>query len=386
MEEYNTTLSFTPTKAKNVSRKRSPPPTRPTVCGVCDTICIYSAVELIFIIGILANVLVFIRVIRDKKLRKPTFVALAQLALFEGLFLLFHTALNVELILYRTTCHVRTVAWSYVRGTLAMFWFCAAFHVTLLAAMRYIILTHPMKSLTLLTNKRIIIASVCLSIVSVLIFGTIMLVMRLKGHTPETENYISVITWFLTYFIPIVLTSVLHFVKLLFVRRSSKFQKDASGSHLKHRKSSARMVKIITIVIIAGALLPLPRFTLKILQDVCDIRIRNSTLRSHLLGASGLLFLLNFSINPFIYSFRSEVFRESLRRMTGSKISATNKKKQLHEVPSRTTQSGSPVIRTKSASQTNVTSLDDEIDTTNHVNPLELNDDMIYTTYHSTHL
>ena len=366
MEEYNTTLSFS--EIKNVSRQTSPSPTPTTDCEVCDTQCIYSAVELIFIVGVLANALVLERVIRDKKLRKPTFVALAQLALFEGLFLLFNTAINVEDVLHSILCHRRAEEWHHVNAVLAVFWFCASFHVTLLAAMRYIMLAHPMRSLTLLTNKRIIIASVCLVIVSVLIFGTITLVVYLKGKTPAVE----IITWFLTYCTPLLTTSVLHFVKISVVRRSLKFQKNASVNDVKRRNSSKRMIKIITIVIISGALLPLLRLVLRILEGVCDICIQNTAISDHLTGISMLLFLLNFSINPFIYSFQSDTFRDSLRRMTAG------------VTPFRAS-----VISRTSTSQSNFTSdetMDNENDTAHPVTHLELKDDITNTATYTTHL
>lgn len=322
MDYYNTTVRSTRKPPRNVSR-RIPSQTKPgtSVCGMCDTICIYSATELIFVIGIIANFLVVFRVIVDKKLRKPTFVAVAQLALAEGLFLLFQTVLNVEYILFSILCHVRGEAWTYVNGILAMFWFNAAFHVTLLAAMRYIILAYPFKQLNLLTNKRIIIASLFIWIVSFFIFGSIMLRNKLSTRSEQDQLYIKAITWFLTYFTPIVLTTVLHFVKISVVRKSADIQIDITP-HTELRKSSMRMVKIIAIVIIAGALLPLPRFVLVILQEISEVRITNITLRRHLRGVSGLLFLLNYSINPFIYSLSSETFRESLRRMTLSTAAA----------------------------------------------------------------
>lgn len=318
MDYYNSTIRSTRQPPRNVSRRIPALPTSAPVCGVCNTMCIYSAVEIIFVVGIIANFLVVFRVTVDKKLRKPTFIALAQLALAEGLFLLFQTVLNVEYILFTTMCHVRGEAWTYVNGILAMFWFSAAFHVTLLAAMRYIILAYPFKSLKLLTTKRIIIASLFVWIISFIIFGSIMLRGKLSTQSKQDQLYIKAITWFLTYFTPIVLTAVLHFVKISVVKKSAEIQMDIT-THRELRKSSMRMVKIIAIVITAGALLPLPRFVLMIVQEISEVRITDVTLRSHLRGVSGLLFLLNYSINPFIYSLSSDTFRNSLRRMTRPK-------------------------------------------------------------------
>ena len=344
------TSSVLEIKSKNITRRVRP--TLAPVCGVCDTICIYSAVELVFIIGIMANILVLIRVIRDKELQRPTFVALAQLALSEALFLLFHTMINIELILHRNICYKRTEAWSYVSGILAIFWFSAALHVTLLAAIRYIVLAHPVRALTLLTNKRIIAVSIGISLSSVAIFGAMMLGTKLSEVKGKANNYVRITTWVLTYFAPIVLTAVLHFVKMSVVRKSSRFRDQTPEKKRERQKSAMRMVTIITIVIVAGVILPFPRLIYTIVVDICKVQIKDSTLRAHFKGVSGLLFLLSFSINPFIYSFKSVMFRRSLQKM---KTSVNSWKYQLSsEDLTQATSVGTPEVRAKSISLSNV--------------------------------
>ena len=155
----NTTAMLNLTGPENQLRLRNvtnggPSPRRPPMsqmlnCGYCDTICIYTCIRLIFVIGVLANALMIFRVIRDKKLRSPTFIALASLAVADSLYLLFQLVLSVEFIITKMTCGTKIqFIFKHLPGFLAMFWFSASFHVTLLAAMRYIVLVHPIKTLT----------------------------------------------------------------------------------------------------------------------------------------------------------------------------------------------------------------------------------------------
>ncbi|KAH3826680.1 hypothetical protein DPMN_128590 [Dreissena polymorpha] len=60
------------------------------MCYTCTGKCVYDVVRLIFIFGICANFLVLWRTVADKKLRSPTFVAIACLALSDAMFLLLN--------------------------------------------------------------------------------------------------------------------------------------------------------------------------------------------------------------------------------------------------------------------------------------------------------
>ena len=355
-------LNFT--NSSNKCRPRGPSG-QMQICGYCDVQCIYTAVRLVFIIGVLVNILMVSRVIRDKKLRTPTFIALASLAISDALFLLFNIVIGVEFIFTRTTCNTRDrTFFNYLPGLLAMFWFSASFHVTFLAAMRYIVLAHPLKALVLLTKKRMIIMSVLIWVVAVLTFGTIMLTNRIRdkpmqgastGQRRAKRDYIKIITWFLTYFMPIVITSLLHFVKILVLKRNSAKQTQIQANVLdgRRRHSSRRMARVIILIIIAGVILPLPTLILEMLKDVSDIDIKDVTLRSHLRGIAKTLFLLSFSINPFIYSFGSKTFRNSLRRMTLSKKSLNARSIEQN---TRTTPVGTPVIKSRSNRESNALS------------------------------
>ena len=162
----------------------------------------------------------------------------------------------------------------------------------------------------------------------------------------EKGARIRIVTWFLTYFTPLVLTAILHIIKLIKVQ-SANFehtQLRVSNSQEKNQRSANRMTRVIIFVILAGTVLPLPSFVSEMLKDTCNIYLRNETARAHLQGISKILFLLDFAINPFIYSFNSKTFRSSLRRMTKSSIKSNL---GAHEQNTRTTPLESPKIKPK---------------------------------------
>ena len=356
----NATIDDNPLKPRNNSNRgpglRRRPPQQTPDCGTCNDACVYSCVRLLFVVGVLANALMIFRVIRDKKLRSPTFIALASLAVADGLYLLIKLALTVDDIITQMTCGTKMkFTFKHLPGFMAMFWFSASFHVSLLAAMRYVVLVYPLKTLTLLTQKRIIFVSVSIWVVSVVTFGSIMISYEIDGLTRDSEKgtIIRIVTWILAYFTPVVLTAILHIVKLIKVRKFAanlgQTPIRVSDSQIRNKRPANRMIRIIIIIILAGAILPLPAFVLGILKDTCNIYIKNATTRVHFQGLSQFLFLLNFAINPFIYAYNSKTFRSSLRRMTRSSIRPNLGALDQH---SKTTPSGSPDIKSKQPRKT----------------------------------
>ena len=298
------------------------------------------------------------RVVKDKKLRSPTFIALASLAVADGLYLLFKFVLNVDTIITHMTCGTRMkFTFKHLPGFLAIFWFSASFHVSLLAAMRYVVLVHPIKALTLLTEKRIILISVSIWVVSGITFGGIMISNEIEEVTKGNNKgtIIRIATWVLAFCTPVVLTAILHIVKLLKVRKAANPEHASirvTDSQVRNQRSATRMTRIIIFIILAGAILPLPSFVLAMLKDTCNIYLRDETTRVHFHGISQILFLLNFAINPFIYSFNSETFRNSLRRMTKSSIISNL---GALDQNTKTTPLGTPEIKPKILQKTKET-------------------------------
>ena len=331
----NLTVPESPFRLGNESNRgpgpRKPPRQSPN-CGTCETECIYECIRLLFVIGVLANTLTIFRVISDKKLRSPTFTALASLAVADGLHLLLKLVLCVDAIITQMTCGTKIwFKFKHLPGILALLWFSASLHVSLLAAMRYVILVHPLKMLTLLSQRRIIFISASIWVLSGITFGGIMISNEIEPISKENNKgtMISIVTWSISYFTPLALTAILHIVKLLKVRKAPNLNHAAiraTDSQARNQRSADRMTKIIIFVILASVVLPLPVIVLAMLKDMFDIHIRDN---AHVYGISQIMFLLNFSINPFIYSFSSKTFRESLRRMMNRRMTKSSNQSNL---------------------------------------------------------
>ncbi|XP_060594143.1 melanocyte-stimulating hormone receptor-like [Ruditapes philippinarum] len=279
-------------------------------CGYCDTACIYSAIETLFIIGIVANMFVITRVIRDRNLHDPTFVAIAALAIADLLFLTLNLTTSFERVILSVTCSSPVIISSPYYILKSIFWFSANTHVALLAVLRYITLAYPLRANAYLTIKKVIISSIVVWIIGMIITGSLTALINAKiilaGRSQEFLLYL----WLSVYFLPLVITCVLHILKICMVKGSISFTTtDAT------RKSIQRMSKIVVVVIVMAAVLPLPRLIHKCLKLAGRDVYPPSDFRTHFGEIADCLFLINNFINPFIYGFMSEKFRGSLKSM-----------------------------------------------------------------------
>ena len=298
------------TKSIPGGRRRRP-------CGSCTDACVFSAIEMCLVLGIIANIIVIIRVIKDRKLRSNTFVGIACLAFADSAFLLLNLTLTYELVIRRVTCTLP----SQIRGHVFAFfmgvtWFSANGHVALMAILRYIILVYPIKSQAYLTLKRIILMSVSVWVLGFIIRGIFTLIIRLTNTRPRKSVLIFLGLWIIIYFLPLLVTITLHIMKVKLVKKTSHHSDNALV-----RKSVARMSKIIVVIIVCATLLPLPRMIFGIIDVVDEVKYPSRSVKSYFRSIAHLLFLVNNCINPCIYAFMSKPFRNSLMRMFGKEAS-----------------------------------------------------------------
>lgn len=278
-------------------------------CGYCNEKCVYSALELAFIIGVLANLLVVVRVIRDRKLRNPTFIGIAALAVADLFFLTLNLTVSFETVIVTFTCS-RPVIISrpfYIMNSMS--WFAANSHVALLAVIRYISLACPVTASVILRPLRVVLLSVGVWILGMVLLGTLAGLITLRIIIPGTSGEFVIIWWITVYLLPLLVTTVLHVLKICMVKRSIKI----SSAKATNRKLVQRMSTIVIMVIIMAALLPLPRLVYNCLHVVGDDAFPSKQFKIHFQGISHLLYLINHFINPFMYAFLSKKFRRSLK-------------------------------------------------------------------------
>ncbi|XP_045177658.2 melanocyte-stimulating hormone receptor-like [Mercenaria mercenaria] len=279
-------------------------------CGYCDTKCVYSGVQTVFIIGIIANFFVIARVIRDKRLRDSTFVAIAALAVADLLFLTLNLSTAFERVILSVTCSSPKVISKPYYILKSIFWFSANTHVALLAILRYITLAYPLRANAFLSPKKVIFSSLLVWVLGFVITGTLTGLITVRLILPGRSQEFLIFLWISVYLLPLIVTCVLHILKICLVKRA--VTETATEST---RKSIQRMSKIVIVVIIMAAVLPLPRLINKCMKLAGRDVFPSSDFKTHFGEIADILFLANNSINPFIYGFLSDKFRRSLKQM-----------------------------------------------------------------------
>ncbi|XP_045183452.2 melanocortin receptor 4-like [Mercenaria mercenaria] len=278
-------------------------------CGYCDEKCVYSAIELGFTIGVLANLLVIVRVIRDRKLRDPSFIGIAALAVADLLFLTLNLTVSFETVIISYTC-TRPVIISrpfYIMNS--MCWFAANSHVALLAVIRYVSIARPVSASVFLRPARVILLSCCVWALGMILLGTLAGLITLRIIIPGTSHEFIIVWWITVYLLPLVVTIILHLLKIVIVRRSFR----VSSAKETNRKLVQRMSTIVVMVIVMATVLPLPRLIFNCLRVVGNSAFPSKEFKTHFRGISHMLFLINHFINPFMYALMSRKFRHSLK-------------------------------------------------------------------------
>lgn len=299
------------------------PPTLP--CGYCDINCIYNAIEMAFIIGVVANILVIARVAKDKRLRDPTFIGIAALAFADLMFLTLNLLLSFETVAVSITCLPPKLLsgrpW-YILNS--MIWFSANSHVALLAILRYITIAYPIQASVFLTAKRVVMLSAGVWVLGMLLLGTLAALITARIVKPGTSGEFIIIWWITVYLIPLIVTTILHILKMFRLKKTSK---DIASTIT--RRSMSRMSVIVPLVITMATVLPLPKLIFNCMRTAGYDTFPSQKFRMHFQGLSHLIYLVNHFINPFIYGFLSQKFRRSLKDMLSCWFAADKKKNSL---------------------------------------------------------
>ena len=302
------------------SGSRVPEETTPIVypCGYCDIHCIYHAIYCVFTVGIIANAIVLFRVALDRKLRKVTFVSIASCAFADMCFLVISLAVSFEAVIWTTTCNYYTsVSVHNVYKVMKIVsYFSANGHVALLAIVRYVFLTFPLKASIYLRTRRVLLLSGLVWALGFLFIITMTLISITAGIERRRSEYFQIILWTAIYLIPVIVTASLHIVKIYKLKHMSFVN---PSEQMKGRIK--KMSKMVAVVIVCATVMPLPFVLNRLLQSVeLELHVYGSTAVALHAGYIVQIFmLLNHSVNPVIYAFVSDAFRMSLKRMLGRK-------------------------------------------------------------------
>ena len=275
----------------------------------CGVGCIYKCVDLVYILGVITNIVVVWRVCVDKKLRSPTFVAIACLAFSDAAFLTMNIINAIDIIQSTTSCSKTRINNQAAFNTIVgITWFAANAHVTIIAVLRCVMILRPLESHVYLTNRKILIASGVVWLIGGCIWVTVFLFQKFEISSVGESLEFQLTIYGLVFISPVAITAVLHLIKCRYIRQISKDQQSNTVAMLKVYN---RMSKMILLVILVAVVLQLPRIIYRLLPAL-DLDIQSKTVSLHVQGCCFLLFLLNSCINPVIYAFQSDRFRASL--------------------------------------------------------------------------
>ncbi|XP_041372524.1 galanin receptor type 1-like [Gigantopelta aegis] len=273
---------------------------------------------ILFCIGIPGNLVIVLRVVMDRKLHSPTFIVISSLAVADFLFLGCRIPLEI--------LHLLNVNWVYGRFLCKMSYFLnqtasysAAYHLVLMAVIRYYLLVHPFSAVVHLTTKRACLATLTIWVLTALLLLPVTVTSDIEAVecqgvvytyctiNPKDHNSVNIFVIcysIFSYALPLVIITVLHSIKARAVARAVRDLTD---------KKKRQMSTMVVLVIMLFGVLLLPVHVKNLVSQFVSIPLSTAIQATDLLFRS--LAYTNSCINPLVYAFLSAQFRKSLKRM-----------------------------------------------------------------------
>ncbi|KAM8867916.1 neuromedin-U receptor 2-like [Synchiropus picturatus] len=298
---------------------------------------------LIFLTGLIGNLLTCAVIAKHKKMRNPTNLYLLSLAVSDLLLLVFGMPLeiydlwqNYPFPFGEAGCYFKTFLFETVC-------FASILNVTALSVERYIAVVHPLKTRYLSTNqhaKQVIgivwVVSMICAIPNTSLHGIFFLPDRREESAICTVltplwiyHLVMQITTVCFYFIPITVIGVLYLVMGLHLSREQlQHSGQSCGNHRRVSTENRRrrqVIKMLSIVVavfgVCWAPFHIERLLWSSISHWTDM-LHNIYQYVHLL--SGVFFYLSSAVNPIIYSLISTRFRECFRELVCSSSEDSN--------------------------------------------------------------
>ncbi|CAL1529231.1 unnamed protein product, partial [Lymnaea stagnalis] len=295
----------------------------PTIFGV---ICV---------LGVFGNSLVIIVVLTDKHMRNTTNILILSLALADLLFLVCcvpFTAVGYALTVWpfgNFGCKLTQYA-TYVTA------YASVYTLVIMTITRYIAVVMPLRSLTLLNTRNTLFAIFFIWIIILsgnspifLQFGEFSYEFRNETRSAclnvqELEDPASGQVFFgfffvIGYFIPLTAITLLY-GRIVIQLRCADVPGDCKQSRAENIRMKRSVTKMVVIVVIVFAVCWLP-IQIILFAEIFGSYPKNK-LYTGILFASNCLAYLNSCVNPILYAFLSDSFRQSFKRLLCCKRSS----------------------------------------------------------------
>ncbi|XP_033755297.1 thyrotropin-releasing hormone receptor-like [Pecten maximus] len=288
----------------------------------------------IFMIGILGNLLVIVVISRRRSMQTPTNCYLISLSVADCLLLLSATLPSIPEPLFRRN------HWPWGRAMCSLLVFvqylgadASALSITAFTLERYIAICHPMKAQTICTArraKRIIISLWCFSVLYCtpwLGLTTMTYKNTCDGSPPlhtctyrlERESYLFyyMTDFFIFYVFPLLLSGILYsfIIRILFNKSAldsdGSKAPDYSNRSRQTSKSRFQVIRMLVVIVAVFALLWLPYRAIVVYNSLAD----NKYLNVWFWLFCRIMVYINSAVNPILYSLMSLKFRKAYRRI-----------------------------------------------------------------------
>ena len=291
--------------------------------SLAEEIILCVGYAIIFIANIVGNLFVCAVVLKTKYLQNFTSILIVNMAvgdLIVGVSGVIHIVLEVWFLVSGN--NKNTVFCGRLNGITFFSASISIYTMAVLAFDRYLSIVKPVIRRGTLTKGKLKIILPAIWILSLVFFGSSMYFIEIYDFKndklicwetlPQDELPISYrITLFAAmYFIPMCIT--MYFFGKIFIHLWIRNPRESRATSQVLLKSRQHLTKILGSVILLFNIFWLPWFVVELLLSLNSRLGRHEVLQS----ALALLAVAHSSMNPFIYSFHSQNFRQHIRRIT----------------------------------------------------------------------
>ena len=263
-------------------------------------------------VAVVGNMLILILIYKYRSLRKPCNILIASLALSDTLVgLIVQPLLIAQRILDFWQTHYCFLRFMYVWGSYALF-FLTLSNMALVSMDRYLVIAKPFTYNTLVSTKRYVVF-ICGMWISI---NTIVTLYCFKIVENKTYLHLQTALMFIPLIIIFVCCTTIYWIAVKQKKRIAAMSNTVASTD-KNVSKKANSILILALILLVCYL---PQIVLLAYRGTFGLKITNYVIPDT--WADTLTFV-NSAINPFIFCYRINEFKEALMRLLGKPNSNT---------------------------------------------------------------
>ncbi|XP_007460379.1 PREDICTED: neuromedin-U receptor 2-like [Lipotes vexillifer] len=292
--------------------------------------------SLIFVVGVVGNLLVCLVILRHQTMKTPTNYYLFSLAVSDLLVLLLGMPLEVYEMWRNSPFLFGPVGCYFKTALFETVCFASVLSITTVSVERYVAILHPFRAKLESTRRRALRIlglvwgfSVLFSLPNTSIHGIELCYFPSGSFVPGSAtctiikpmwiySFITQVTSFLFYILPMTVISVLYYLMGLELKKDQPLEADEVTASIQRpsRKSVTKMLFVLVLVFaICWAPFHIDRLFFSFVEEWTESLAAVFNL-IHVV--SGALFYLSSAVNPIIYNLLSRRFRAAFRNVIAS--------------------------------------------------------------------